>query len=75
MFPSLRLELFGIGAEVFRSTMHSPHGVAYDLAFKNEDGRFAVGTATNWEDGVSYSLAAVDRDNRVNAESCETLAE
>ena len=72
MFPPLWLELFGIRAEVLGAAMHDPDRVIYDLAFADQNGRFAVRAAPNWEDGVGYSLAAVEGDDGVEAESCKS---
>ena len=74
MFPALRFELVGVGAEVIGPPMHGPDRVAYDLAFEDEDGGFPVRAAAEWEDGVGRGLAAVDGDDGVEAESCDALA-
>ena len=65
------MERFGVRAEVFGTAVHDPDGVVDELAFADQDGGSAVGAAAEGEDGVGGRLAAVEGDDRVEAESCE----
>ena len=73
MFPTLRFELFGIRAEVVRAAVHDPDRKIHNLAFADQNRRFALKTATNGEDGVGYSLTAVEGDDNVKTQSCKIL--
>ncbi len=73
MLPSLRLELLGVRAKVIGTAVHDPGAVVDELAFADQDGRFAVWAAADGEDCVGYGLAAVHGDDGVEAESWEYL--
>ena len=75
MLPSLRLELLGVRAEVIGTAVHDPGAVVDELAFADQDGRFAVWAAAGGEDGVGDGFAAVHGDDGVEAESWEYSVE
>lgn len=70
-FPSLRPEFIGVRPIDVLAPVHRPDAVAGDGALFNEDRGFAVWTATEGKDGVCDAHAAVERDDGVEAESCE----
>ena len=63
--PSFGFEFLGIFAVEVLASVHGVDGILHDLAFGDENWRFAVFASSEREDGVDYSCTSVSGDDRV----------